>query len=102
MDVEFFDGNTLIEAVKTSISRGKINEVSVLWVPEDEGNHAISVHVDPEDDIDETDEGNNEASTIVEVKKGSGGNGTPGFETLFLLAAMCVILFAKKRNQRTI
>ena len=100
VEVDFFDGNTLIESVKTSISRAKTNEVSVLWVPVDEGNHAISVNIDPNDNIGETDEGNNEASTIVEVTKGSGGNGTPGFEGLYLIAALMTILFLGKQNRR--
>jgi hypothetical protein len=99
VEVDFFDGNTLIESVKTSISRTKTNEVSVLWVPVDEGNHAISINIDPNDNIGETDEGNNEASTIVEVKKGSGGNGTPGFETLFLLAAIGFAILVKTRTR---
>ena len=95
VEVEFFDGNTLIETVKASISRGVTNEVSALWVPADEGNHAISVFIDPDDNIGETDEGNNEASKIVEVKGRSGGNGTPGFETLFLLAAIGIAILVK-------
>lgn len=98
-EVDFFDGNKLIDTIKTSISRGKTNEVSLLWVPTDEGSHAIIVIIDPNNNIGETDEGNNEASTIVDVKKGSGGNGTPGFEPLFLLAAIGIAIFVKTRTR---
>lgn len=100
VEVEFHDGPELIETVKTPITRGTTNEVSILWVPEDTGDHEITVIVDPDDKFDETNEGNNEASKKVKVKTGSGGDGTPGFETVGLLAAVCLAMIILRKPRR--
>ena len=99
VEVEFIDGSKLIEAVKATISRGVTNEVSVLWVPEDDGLHSITINIDPEDDIGETDEGNNEATKMVEVKEDSGG-GTPGFEVGLVVSALLVAFVSKMSKKR--
>jgi hypothetical protein len=99
VDIEFYDDSELIEKIKATISRGGTNDISLLWVPDEIGSHQITVKIDPEDDFSETDENNNEASKTVDVKEGSGG-GTPGFESLFLILAICIALFLGKRYRR--
>jgi len=99
VDIEFYDDSELIEKIKASISRGGTNKVTLVWVPDEVGEHQITVKVDPDDDFSETNENNNEASKTVDVKEGSGG-GTPGFESLFLILAICIALFLGKRYRR--
>ncbi len=82
-----------------TVSRGGSNEISLLWVPDEIGEHQITIKVDPDDYFLETNENNNEASKDVEVKEGSDGR-TPGFESLFLIIAICLALFFVKRYRR--
>ncbi len=90
--IEFYDDSTKIETKKVSISRDGTNEISVLWVPESTGTHTIKVIIDPDDDFDETSESNNEATKDASVTEGSESKETPGFESIFLLAAFLVAL----------
>jgi hypothetical protein len=105
VDVEFYDGSELIDTVQVRVSLGKKKEASVLWVPASDGDHDITVIVDSDDDIHETNENNNEATTSVDVKAGEGSNGTPGFDALFVLVAFSIaviagILTRKKRADK--
>lgn len=97
--IEFYDDSDLIESMVTSIKRGGTNEVSVLWTPDTSGLHRIIVKIDPDDDFSETNENNNEVSKNADVKEGS-GNGVPGFESLFLILAICMALFLGRRYRR--
>jgi hypothetical protein len=98
--IEFYDGSTRIDTITAKILRGKTNKVSVVWVPDTTGSHTISVNIDPDDDFQETDEGNNEASKVTTVKESSDVNGTPGFESLFVLVAIGVALLVRMRFYR--
>ncbi|UCE73126.1 MAG: hypothetical protein JSV56_08785 [Methanomassiliicoccales archaeon] len=100
VDVEFYDGSSLIETITATIKRGKTNEVTVLWEPDSTGTHVISVKIDPDDSIKETKENNNEATKNVDVTEGGGGSGTPGFEPLLLFLAFIIVLFLGMRNRR--
>ncbi|UCG69334.1 MAG: hypothetical protein JSV09_16405 [Thermoplasmata archaeon] len=100
VEIEFYEDSTLLDEVKATISRGGTNEVTLLWVPDSSGTHRIKVKIDPEDDFYETDESNNEATKNVDVKEGSGGSGTPGFESIWLIAAIGVVLFLGLRSRR--
>jgi hypothetical protein len=100
VEIELYDGSTKIESKKASISRGGTNEVSVLWVPDSTGSHAIKVIIDPDDDFDETSESNNEATKDTSVKEGSESKGSSGFEGLFLLAAFVIALIISIRIRK--
>ncbi|MEE9150904.1 MAG: CARDB domain-containing protein [Thermoplasmata archaeon] len=99
VEIEFYDGSDLLGMVKESISRGGTNEVTLVWEPDTSGAHKITVVIDPDDRFDETNENNNEATKNVDVKEGS-GDGTPGFDTLFLIIAISIALFFGKRSRR--
>ncbi|UCF08417.1 MAG: hypothetical protein JSW28_01645, partial [Thermoplasmata archaeon] len=100
VDVEFYAGSELIEKVRTTISKSTTNKVSAVWTPEEEGKHPITVIIDPDNIIGETDEDNNEASRIVDVKKSSGGPGTPGFESFSVLSALAAVFIYETRRRR--
>jgi hypothetical protein len=94
--VEFYDGSDLIESVTAKLQLDKKREVSVLWVPESGGKHEITVKVDADDALDETNEKNNEATVTVDVKEDSDSNGTPGFEAVYVLVAISIVLIFGK------
>jgi hypothetical protein len=100
VEIEFYDDSTLIDKVKGRISRGGTNEITMVWVPDSSGAHRIKVIIDPDDDFSETNENNNEAIKNVDVDDGSGGGGTPGFESVWLIAALCLILILGIRARR--
>jgi hypothetical protein len=100
VEIEFYDDSTLIEKVKGKISRGGTNEVTLLWTPDSGGTHNLKVIIDPDDDFSETVESNNEATKKVEINDGSGGGATPGFESLWLIAAMGIVLFLGMLSRR--
>jgi hypothetical protein len=98
VDVEFYDNSKLIDIVKATISRAKTNIVTVVWEPDSGGTHSITVVIDPEDEIPETNENNNEASKSVDVGA-SGGGGVPGFEAPFLITAFILVIIFNLRKK---
>lgn len=90
VDVEFYDGSSLIEEINIALKINKRVTANVVWAPTSKGIHTIRVKVDPDDNIRETNELNNEVSKEVEVKEssGSGQQGIPGFEVACLLIAL--------------
>ncbi len=89
VDVEFYDGSSLIEEINIALKIDKRVTANVIWVPTSKGIHTVRVKVDPDDNIRETNELNNEVLKEVEVKEssGSGQQGVPGFEVVCLLIA---------------
>jgi hypothetical protein len=99
--LEFYDDSKLIAKVTSTISRAKTNIVSVEWEPDTSGKHSITVKIDPDDEISETNENNNEVTKSVSVGGGS-ADSTPGFEAPFLVLAfilMMLINFNYKRKK---
>jgi hypothetical protein len=100
VDVEFYDDSKLIDSVTATINRAKTNLVEISWEPDSSGTHSITVIVDPDDEIPETNEKNNEFSKSVDV--GGTGGEVPGFEGPFLIAAFLLVMifnFRKKREK---
>lgn len=99
--LEFYDDDKLIAKVTSTISRAKTNLVSVEWEPDTSGKHSITVKIDPDDEISETNENNNEVTKTVNVGGGSGET-TPGFEAPYLVGAfilmMLINLIYKRRK----
>jgi hypothetical protein len=100
VDIEFYDGSTLLETVTAKITLGGTNEVTVAWTPEAGGTHTIKVVIDPDDEIQELVENNNEATKNVKVSEGGSTEESPGFEVIILLAALAIALFAGRRSSR--
>ena len=74
--VRFYDASTLIGEDQISyLSHHSQAEASIEWTAQEEGYHLIKVIVDPDDNIEETDETNNEAtrSVLVGTYVGYGG-----------------------------
>ncbi len=90
VDIEFYDDGELFEATTATINRAKTNIVEVSWTPQSGGTHSISIIVDPEDEIIETNENNNEGQKSVEV--GGSSNNTPGFEVPFVILALAILV----------
>jgi hypothetical protein len=90
VEIEFYDDNELIEVTEATINRAKTNVIEVVWIPESGGTHSISVIVDPDDEISETNENNNAAQKSIEV--GGSSDSTPGFEAPILIAAFFVLV----------
>jgi hypothetical protein len=88
---EFYDNSKHIATVTETISRGKTNIVSVEWEPDTSGKHSITVVIDPDDDISETNENNNEVTKSVDVGGGS-SEPTPGFEAPLLVGAFILLM----------
>jgi hypothetical protein len=89
VDIEFYDDDELIEVTTAPIDRAKTNIVEVEWTPDSGGTHSISIVVDPEDEISETNENNNEAQKSIEV--GGSSNNTPGFESSAMILALAIL-----------
>jgi hypothetical protein len=98
--IEFYDGSELIESVTSSVKRSGSNKVEVVWIPDTDGKHIITVEVDTDNTFSETREDNNEASKTVTVQSGLDDNGAPGFGGLMtfltlVTALSCTILYRR-------
>ncbi len=68
IEVQFFDGNFLISSENLDVIEGyDTSEVTTQWIPDTSGNHTVKVVVDPDDEIEEINEGDNEAAVTVYV-----------------------------------
>jgi hypothetical protein len=91
VDIEFYDDDELFETTTATINRAKTNIVEISWTPDSGGTHSISIIVDPEDEITETNENNNEAQKSVEV--GGSDKNTPGFDSSAFILALAILIF---------
>ena len=87
----YYDNSKLIAKVTSTISRGKTNIISAEWEPDSSGKHSITVIIDPDDEISETNENNNEVTKSVDVGGGS-AEPTAGFEAPLLVGAFILLM----------
>ena len=80
--VRFLDNTSVIGSTQVSVGGGSTTATSVNWTPV-VGVHTITVVVDPEDNISESDESNNNASKNITVKPKPN---TPTSDRAFILA----------------
>ncbi|HID74006.1 MAG TPA: hypothetical protein EYP43_03020, partial [Thermoplasmata archaeon] len=60
---------TIVSETNASMPANYYDEVVLSWrIMEEEGNHTLSVVVDPDDEVEEADEGNNDVQTDIEIR----------------------------------
>ncbi|MEE9151655.1 MAG: CARDB domain-containing protein, partial [Thermoplasmata archaeon] len=95
---EVYDGDpdadgVMIDSGQESILSNRDKTKTVEWTIEESGDHDIYVVLDPDDDVEESDEGNNEAYKTITVEALPGEEGVPsGFILLLVVIVVIVIL----------
>jgi hypothetical protein len=82
--VEFKADGIIIDNKTISLDKGSSLDFIFLWGDIKEGKHTISVIIDPNNLILESNEGNNEMSSDISIITSSGGSGGGGRNILFI------------------
>jgi len=67
VEISLYAGSKIIKSYTYDFKVGEIKSPFYMWYPEKAGTYAISVEVDPQDKINESNENNNQISTNVEI-----------------------------------
>ncbi|UCE73183.1 MAG: PKD domain-containing protein [Methanomassiliicoccales archaeon] len=94
---EVYDGDpdvagVIIDSGEETISADDDVTVMVEWTPEEGGDHVIYVLLDPDDEVDESDEENNEADKGITVEEESEEDGVPALLIPILLILVVVVI----------
>jgi PKD repeat protein len=93
---EVYDGDpdadgVIIDTGQESIPANGDKNVQVDWTIEESGDHDIYVVLDPDDDVDESDENNNKASKPITVEALPGDGGIPSWIILLTVVIVVVV-----------
>lgn len=93
LKVAFYDNDELIETRNiTSLGKKKSMPITIRWRAEIVGDHTITVKVDPDNSIGESDEENNIGTVNITVKKVLAGTGDVGEETNYMFYGGVLLL----------